>query len=131
MCFLPCPLSLSVSIPSVRDVELLSFELDLLNLVQLCRRSTYTTCSSSISEPLLGPVRINPDTAHQDFFSISEPLLGPILDQLSVAVNSGETTAFVGPSGAGKSTAVQLIQRLYDPKEGMKFDTLVGEAEVR
>lgn len=42
-----------------------------------------------------------------------------ILDQLSVAVNSGETTAFVGPSGAGKSTAVQLIQRFYDPQEGM------------
>ncbi|XP_059906788.1 bile salt export pump-like [Gadus macrocephalus] len=42
-----------------------------------------------------------------------------ILDQLSVAVKTGETTAFVGPSGAGKSTAVQLIQRFYDPKEGM------------
>uniref|UniRef100_A0A8C7R6Y6 Bile salt export pump n=1 Tax=Oncorhynchus mykiss TaxID=8022 RepID=A0A8C7R6Y6_ONCMY len=42
-----------------------------------------------------------------------------ILDQLSVAVNSDETTTFVGPSGAGKSTAVQLIQRFYDPKEGM------------
>ncbi|KAE8278616.1 Bile salt export pump ATP-binding cassette sub-family B member 11 [Larimichthys crocea] len=42
-----------------------------------------------------------------------------ILDQVSVAVNSGETTAFVGPSGAGKSTAIQLIQRFYDPKEGM------------
>ncbi|XP_069377492.1 bile salt export pump-like [Paralichthys olivaceus] len=41
------------------------------------------------------------------------------LDQLSVAVKSGETTAFVGPSGAGKSTAIQLIQRFYDPKEGM------------
>lgn len=42
-----------------------------------------------------------------------------ILDQLSAAVKSGETTAFVGPSGAGKSTAVQLIQRFYDPQEGM------------
>ncbi|CAK6965537.1 bile salt export pump-like [Scomber scombrus] len=42
-----------------------------------------------------------------------------ILDQLSVSVKSGETTAFVGPSGAGKSTAIQLIQRFYDPKEGM------------
>ncbi|CAJ1087609.1 bile salt export pump-like [Xyrichtys novacula] len=42
-----------------------------------------------------------------------------ILDKLSVAVKPGETTAFVGPSGAGKSTAVQLIQRFYDPKEGM------------
>ncbi|XP_068446529.1 bile salt export pump isoform X2 [Clinocottus analis] len=42
-----------------------------------------------------------------------------ILDQLSVPVKSGETTAFVGPSGAGKSTAIQLLQRFYDPKEGM------------
>lgn len=42
-----------------------------------------------------------------------------ILDQLSLQVKSGETTAFVGPSGAGKSTTVQLIQRFYDPKEGM------------
>ncbi|XP_074483183.1 bile salt export pump isoform X2 [Sebastes fasciatus] len=42
-----------------------------------------------------------------------------ILDRLSVAVKSGETTAFVGPSGAGKSTAIQLFQRFYDPKEGM------------
>lgn len=42
-----------------------------------------------------------------------------ILDQLSVAIKSGETTALVGPSGAGKSTAAQLIQRFYDPQEGM------------
>ncbi|KAF7670004.1 hypothetical protein LDENG_00090250 [Lucifuga dentata] len=42
-----------------------------------------------------------------------------ILDQLSIVVKTGETTALVGPSGAGKSTAVQLIQRFYDPKEGM------------
>ncbi|XP_041936250.1 bile salt export pump [Alosa sapidissima] len=42
-----------------------------------------------------------------------------ILDKLSLPVKSGETTAFVGPSGAGKSTAVQLIQRFYDPREGM------------
>lgn len=49
-----------------------------------------------------------------------------ILDQLTVAVKSGETTAFVGPSGAGKSTAVQLIQRFYDPKEGMVGLTFVN-----
>ncbi|XP_051957191.1 bile salt export pump-like [Xyrauchen texanus] len=42
-----------------------------------------------------------------------------ILDKLSLQVMSGETTAFVGPSGAGKSTTIQLIQRFYDPKEGM------------
>uniref|UniRef100_A0A7M4FBR5 Bile salt export pump n=1 Tax=Crocodylus porosus TaxID=8502 RepID=A0A7M4FBR5_CROPO len=42
-----------------------------------------------------------------------------ILDNLNMVIKSGETTAFVGPSGAGKSTAVQLIQRFYDPSEGM------------
>uniref|UniRef100_A0A3B4ZEH0 ATP binding cassette subfamily B member 11 n=1 Tax=Stegastes partitus TaxID=144197 RepID=A0A3B4ZEH0_9TELE len=42
-----------------------------------------------------------------------------ILDNLSMKINAGETTAFVGPSGSGKSTTVQLIQRFYDPKEGM------------
>ncbi|KAM9305687.1 bile salt export pump-like [Gastrophryne carolinensis] len=42
-----------------------------------------------------------------------------ILDKLNMVVKSGETTAFVGPSGAGKSTTIQLIQRFYDPDEGM------------
>ncbi|XP_062972497.1 bile salt export pump [Elgaria multicarinata webbii] len=42
-----------------------------------------------------------------------------ILDKLSMIIKSGETTAFVGSSGAGKSTTVQLIQRFYDPSEGM------------
>uniref|UniRef100_A0A8C0G1Z5 Bile salt export pump n=1 Tax=Chelonoidis abingdonii TaxID=106734 RepID=A0A8C0G1Z5_CHEAB len=42
-----------------------------------------------------------------------------ILDNLSMVIKSGETTTFVGPSGAGKSTTVQLIQRFYDPTEGM------------
>ncbi|KAK3569006.1 hypothetical protein QTP86_021584 [Hemibagrus guttatus] len=42
-----------------------------------------------------------------------------ILDDLNLLVKAGETTAFVGPSGSGKSTAVQLIQRFYDPQQGM------------
>ncbi|EPY82643.1 ATP-binding cassette, sub-family B (MDR/TAP), member 11-like protein [Camelus ferus] len=42
-----------------------------------------------------------------------------ILSNLSMVVKSGEMTALVGSSGAGKSTALQLIQRFYDPSEGM------------
>ncbi|KAJ7415590.1 Bile salt export pump [Willisornis vidua] len=42
-----------------------------------------------------------------------------ILDNLNVVIKAGETTAFVGASGAGKSTTIQLIQRFYDPTEGM------------
>ncbi|KAK2906109.1 hypothetical protein Q8A73_010052 [Channa argus] len=42
-----------------------------------------------------------------------------ILNDLSMQIKAGETTAFVGSSGSGKSTTIQLIQRFYDPKEGM------------
>ncbi|XP_042350233.1 bile salt export pump [Plectropomus leopardus] len=42
-----------------------------------------------------------------------------ILNDLSMQIKAGETTAFVGPSGSGKSTTIQLFQRFYDPKEGM------------
>ncbi|XP_008542571.1 bile salt export pump isoform X2 [Equus przewalskii] len=42
-----------------------------------------------------------------------------ILNNLSMVIKSGEMTGVVGSSGAGKSTALQLIQRFYDPSEGM------------
>ncbi|KAM3861971.1 bile salt export pump [Diretmus argenteus] len=42
-----------------------------------------------------------------------------ILNDLSMLVKAGQSTAFVGPSGSGKSTTVQLIQRFYNPNEGM------------
>ncbi|XP_068942330.1 ATP-dependent translocase ABCB1 [Petaurus breviceps papuanus] len=42
-----------------------------------------------------------------------------ILKGLNLKVNSGQTVALVGNSGCGKSTTVQLIQRLYDPAEGV------------
>ncbi|XP_041921125.1 bile salt export pump isoform X1 [Alosa sapidissima] len=42
-----------------------------------------------------------------------------ILNDLSMVIKAGETTAFVGPSGSGKSTTVQLIQRFYNPLKGM------------
>lgn len=40
------------------------------------------------------------------------------LDDLSLAIEQGETVAFVGPSGAGKSTTFQLLLRFYDPESG-------------
>uniref|UniRef100_A0A672J3J9 ATP-binding cassette, sub-family B (MDR/TAP), member 11a n=1 Tax=Salarias fasciatus TaxID=181472 RepID=A0A672J3J9_SALFA len=52
------------------------------------------------------------------FFYPSRPDV-KILNDLSTEIKAGETTAFVGPSGSGKSTAIQLIQRFYDPQEGM------------
>ncbi|KAJ3053457.1 Multidrug resistance protein 1 [Rhizophlyctis rosea] len=43
----------------------------------------------------------------------------PIFKNLSLTIKSGQTVAFVGPSGSGKSTSVGLVQRFYDPVEGV------------
>jgi ATP-binding cassette subfamily B protein len=42
----------------------------------------------------------------------------PALDGFDLAIEPGETVAFVGPSGAGKSTTFQLMLRFYDPSQG-------------
>lgn len=42
----------------------------------------------------------------------------PALENVTFAVEPGETVAFVGPSGAGKSTIFNLLPRLYDATAG-------------
>uniref|UniRef100_A0A8C8RV11 ATP-binding cassette sub-family B member 5 n=1 Tax=Pelusios castaneus TaxID=367368 RepID=A0A8C8RV11_9SAUR len=42
-----------------------------------------------------------------------------VLKGLSLKIDSGQTVALVGSSGCGKSTTVQLLQRFYDPQEGV------------
>lgn len=42
-----------------------------------------------------------------------------ILDGFNLKIRQGETVALVGPSGGGKSTTVGLIERFYDPNEGV------------
>ena len=37
---------------------------------------------------------------------------------VSLRIEAGKTVALVGPSGSGKSSAVQLMERFYDPLEG-------------
>jgi len=41
------------------------------------------------------------------------------LNDFTLKVAAGDTVAVVGPSGAGKSTLFQLIQRFYDPSQGI------------
>ncbi|MDY0117843.1 MAG: ATP-binding cassette domain-containing protein, partial [Sulfurimonadaceae bacterium] len=41
-----------------------------------------------------------------------------ILDNVNIAIKSGEKIALVGDSGGGKSTFINMILRFYDPDEG-------------
>ncbi len=42
-----------------------------------------------------------------------------VLRGVSFAVPQGSRTALVGPSGAGKSTILSLVERFYDPTDGV------------
>jgi ABC-type multidrug transport system fused ATPase/permease subunit len=56
-----------------------------------------------------------------DFDSVSfayDPDERPAVNELSFAVEPGQTLALVGASGAGKSTIAKLLLRFYDPFEG-------------
>ena len=47
----------------------------------------------------------------------------PVLNDVSIDITRGQTTAIVGSTGSGKSTLIKLILRLYDSTSGeIKFD---------
>jgi ATP-binding cassette subfamily B protein len=52
------------------------------------------------------------------------------LTDVSFAVRSGESLAFVGPSGAGKSTLIKLLLGLYRPDAGRILFNGVESADV-
>ena len=57
----------------------------------------------------------------------------PIFQNLSFDLRAGECVAIVGPSGSGKSTIAALLQRLYEPSDGViLFDKhRLGSTDIR
>jgi ATP-binding cassette subfamily B protein len=52
----------------------------------------------------------------------------PALQDLSLSFPEGKVVALVGPSGAGKSTVFELLQRFYDPQDGVIY---LGGSNIR
>ncbi|CCM03554.1 uncharacterized protein FIBRA_05690 [Fibroporia radiculosa] len=55
---------------------------------------------------------------HVKFSYPSRPDI-PIVKDLSITFPAGKTTALVGASGSGKSTVISLVERFYDPLDGI------------
>ncbi|ORX63120.1 P-loop containing nucleoside triphosphate hydrolase protein [Hesseltinella vesiculosa] len=51
-----------------------------------------------------------------------------VLDNFSLNIEAGTTTALVGASGSGKSTVMQLLLRYYDPSHGQ---IMLGGKEIK
>ena len=61
-------------------------------------------------------------------FSYARKAGKPVLDDVSLAISSGQTVGILGGTGSSKSSLVQLIPRLYDVVSGR---VLVGGVDVR
>jgi ATP-binding cassette, subfamily B, bacterial len=76
---------------------------------------------------------ILPDICQLEFSSVSfqhRSATRRALEEISFAVERGETIAFVGPSGAGKTTLVKLLVGLYIPQEGTIFYNGIASSEL-
>ncbi|EDP60695.1 ABC transporter ATP-binding protein/permease [Vibrio sp. AND4] len=52
----------------------------------------------------------------------------PAIKGLNLTAEQGKVLAMVGPSGAGKTTLFELLQRFYDPQQGL---VLFGGEDIR
>ncbi|XVE68020.1 hypothetical protein DITRI_Ditri09bG0034800 [Diplodiscus trichospermus] len=79
----------------------------------------YTSIEPEDSNGFLAEkVRGNIEITSIDFAYPARPNV-TILKDFSITIEAGKSTALAGQSGSGKSTIISLIERFYDPLEGL------------
>jgi ATP-binding cassette subfamily B protein len=73
------------------------------------------TAAAALPEGIRGRIELRNLT-----FSYAEGT-PPVLDGISLAIEAGQTVAFVGATGSGKSTLLGLLPRLHEPPAGTVF----------
>jgi ATP-binding cassette subfamily B protein len=69
-------------------------------------------------DPDAGDLRVTGGRVEYDDVTFGYDDGEPVIEDVSFAVEGGETMALVGPTGAGKSTVLKLLLRMYDVDEG-------------
>jgi ATP-binding cassette, subfamily B (MDR/TAP), member 1 len=72
---------------------------------------------SSDSGEILASVRGNIELRNVKHIYPSRPDV-VVMNDVSISVPAGKTTALVGASGSGKSTIIGLVERFYNPVQG-------------
>ncbi|KAF8889740.1 P-loop containing nucleoside triphosphate hydrolase protein [Gymnopilus junonius] len=75
--------------------------------------------TSESTGTLKPPLTTGPITFTNVSFTYPSRPTQPVLKNLNLTINPGECVALVGSSGSGKSTVAALLQRLYEPTEGV------------
>jgi len=89
----------------------------------LDEKATITNPKEPVYEVEDGSIRFENVT-----FRYSKTSEAPVLDNINLAIKSGETIGIIGGTGSSKSTFVNMISRLYDVDEGAVY---VGGKDVR
>ncbi|MBN2170027.1 MAG: ABC transporter ATP-binding protein [Candidatus Krumholzibacteriota bacterium] len=79
---------------------------------------TLDTVPAVAAPPDPAPVPARPGSIRFDGVTFAYEPGQPVLEDVSFALEAGQTLALVGPTGGGKSTIVSLICRFMDPTAG-------------
>jgi ATP-binding cassette subfamily C protein len=86
-----------------------------LDLDQRCRAAAEPPASS------VQPIAFNRDVRLDGVSFLYDPAASFALEDVSLRIAVGSTTAIVGPSGAGKSTVADLVLGLLTPQSGTVY----------